>query len=203
MSLHLSTFVLAKDATVAKEATVNAGFLAGAKDATVAKEVAVDAQLVRKFPFLDFWSAPADLITVPAAAANLDFPDIVVAGIPVGATLKRVVLILTCRALRDTSGANNYIDQASKTLRVKKSTGAWGTDDLVGITFDLNSLYCVASNKEGGPVIIGNADVKVEVDGDATYNVQSNQDNRADAISALANNLELYDVQVGLRLFYS
>ena len=160
------------------------------------------AKLDRKYPFMDFWSLPADKITVPGIAADLTFPDVVVSGLPSGATLKRVVVILTLRAINDTSTANSYIDQASKTLRVKKSTGAWGTDDLVGITFDQNSLYCVASTKEAGPTIIGSHDVKGEVDGDATYNFRSEETERGDAISALANNLELYDVQVGLRIFY-
>jgi len=163
--------------------------------------------LGRKYPFLDFWSAPpgdgdAAKITVKGAAADLDFPSVVVEGLPATATLKRVVVILTIRAILDTSTADNYIDQASKTLRVKKSTGAWATDDVVGITFDLNSLYCVASTKEAGPAIIGSHDVKGEVDEDATYNFRSVQTIRADAISAKADDLELYDVQVGIRAFY-
>jgi len=163
--------------------------------------------LGRKYPFLDFWSLPADLISVEGTAIDLTFPNVVVEGLPSGATLKRVVVILTIRAILDTSAADNYIDAASKTLRVKKSTGAWGTDDLVGITFDINSLYCVASTKEAGPAIIGSHDVKGEVDGDATYNFMSVEtlpveSPRADAISALANDLDLYDVQIGLRVFY-
>lgn len=158
--------------------------------------------LGRKYPFMDFWSVPADKITVPGTADDLTFPSVVVSGLPSGATLIRVVVILTIRAINDTSTADNYIDQASKTLRVKKSTGAWGTDDLVGITFDQNSLYCVASTKEAGTAIIGAHDVKGEVDGDATYNFRSEETERGDAISALADNLELYDVQVGLRVFY-
>ena len=158
--------------------------------------------LARKYPFMDFWSLPADKITVAGAAADLDFPDVVVSGLPSGASLKRVVVVLTIRAINDTSTADNYIDQASKTLRVKKSTGAWNTDDIVGVTFDQNSLYCVASTKESGPAIIGSHDVKGEVDGDATYNFRSEETNRGDAIPALADNLELYDVQVGLRVYY-
>ncbi len=160
--------------------------------------------LGRKYPFMDFWSAPPNQnkITVKGAAADLDFPSVVVSGLPSTATLKRVVVILTIRAILDTSTADNYIDQASKTLRVKKSTGAWATDDVIGITFDQNSLYCVASTKEAGPAIIGAHDVKGEVDGDATYNFRSVETTRGDAISALADDLELYDVQVGLRVFY-
>lgn len=157
--------------------------------------------LGRKYPFLDFWSLPKAKITIPGAAADLDFPSVEVVGFPSGATIKRVVPILTSRALRDTSAADNYIDLASKTLRVMKAGGAWGTDDVVGITFDQNSLYCVASQKENGPTIIG-SDVKSEVDENATYNFRSEETERGDAISALADNLELYGVQTGLRFFY-
>lgn len=167
-----------------------------------ADESDLETILGRKYPWMDFWSIEADKITIPGTAADLDFPDVVVSGLPSGATLKRVVAILTIRALLDTSTADNYIDAASKTLRVKKSTGAWGTDDLVAITFDENGLYCVASTKESGTALVGSHDVKGEVDGDATYNFRSEETNRSDAISALADNLELYDVQVGLRVFY-
>ncbi len=158
--------------------------------------------IVRKYPFMDFWSAPVNKLTIASAAADITFPNIVVVGLPAGFTLKRVVLILTCRAIKDTSGTDNKVNAANKTLRVKKSTGAWGVDDVIGITFDQNSLYCAASTKEAGPTIIGSADIESAVDNNATYNVMSNQTNRGDAVAALGNNLELYDVQVGLRIWF-
>jgi hypothetical protein len=157
----------------------------------------------RKYPFLDFWSDPEDKITIAGAAANLVFPDIVVGNLPATFTPRKVVLVLAARALFDTSGADNYIDQANKTLRIKKDTGNWGADDIVAITFDIDSLYTRANAKEPGPCIIGDTDLQGEVDGNATYNIRSDQTVRGDAISALANNLEMYDVQVGLRYFYS
>jgi len=73
------------------------------------------------------------------------------------------------------------------------------TDNLPADPADQSDL---ASTKESGPAIIGSHDVKGEVDGDATYNFRSEETNRGDAISALADNLELYDVQVGLRVYY-
>jgi hypothetical protein len=163
----------------------------------------IQAALGRKFSLVDFWSLPTNKITIASAADDLDFPDIVVSGLPTGFTAQRVVLILAVRALNDTSGADNYINAANKTLRIKKSTGIWGTDDVAGITFANQSFYCRASSKEPGPVIVGATDIKSNVDGNATYNVMSNQTQRGDAILALANNLELYDIQVGIRVFYS
>jgi len=159
--------------------------------------------IARKFPFIDFWSAPTDKITITNAAADLTFPDIVVAALPGGLTIKKVVLVLSVRALNNTNAADNYINAAGKTLRIKKSTGVWGVDDVVGITVASNALYCKSSAKENGPVIIGSADLSALVNANGTYNVRSDQTTRGDAIVAQGNNLELYDVQVGLRVFYS
>ena len=180
-------------ATPADEATVNA---------VGAVATAIQTALGRKYSFMDFWSAPEDKLTITNTPGDITFPDIVVSGLPLGATLKRVVLIMTCRAIEEDSAAANYINAASKTLRIMKDTGAWGTNDVVGITFSNASLYCAASSKEAGPVIIGAHDVKAEVDGDATYEVQSNQTNRTDAIVVLAASMYLYDVQVGVRIFF-
>jgi hypothetical protein len=161
------------------------------------------ADLARKFSFIDFWSSPEDNLTVTNSAADITFPNIVISGLPSGLTIQRIVLILSIRAIFDTSGSDNYIDAASKTLRIKKSTGTWGTDDIVAITFAQNSLYCVADSKESGPVLIGDTDLSSVVDGDATYNVMSNETERGDAIVVAGADLELYDIQVGLRVFYS
>ncbi len=165
---------------------------------------AIQTALGRKFSLIDFWSAPTDkVVVVNAPVVDIPFPDIVVAGLPAGLTIQRVVLIMTVRALNDTSGANNFINAANKRLRIKTAAGAWGTNDIVAITFAINSLYVKAGAKEAGPVIIGSADLSALVTGNATYNVRSDQTTRGDAIVAQGNNLELYDVQVGLRVFYS
>lgn len=160
------------------------------------------ADLGRKYPFMDFWSAPEDMITVDSSAADIPFPDIVVSGLPSGLTIRRVALILICRAIRDTSAAANYINAAGKTLRVMKSGGNWATQSIVGITFANGSLYCAASSKEPGLPIVG-VDIKSIVDGNATYNVRSEQSNHGEGVVSLGDDLELYDVQVGLRVFYS
>ena len=165
-----------------------------------------DVQLPRVQPFMDFWSDQAGKITIAGAAGDLVFPSVVVAGLPGGVTISRVIAVLKVKAIKDTSGSDNYIDQAGKTIRVIKSGASWGTDDLVAVNFDQNQWYTTASTKEGGDVMIGDNDVKGEVDGAATYNFVSAQTalygSRADAISALADSLELYDVQMGLRVYF-
>lgn len=151
---------------------------------------------------MDFWSDVNDKITVPGVAADLDFPDVVVSGLPEGFRIIRAIAFLKFRAIRDISGVDNYIDLAGKAIRVKKSTGTWGIDDLIAINFDLNQWYVAANQKESGDVCFGDNDLKSEVDSVATYNFRSEQTNRGDAISALANSLELYDVQMGLRVYF-
>lgn len=165
--------------------------------------VSVLSALTRKYSCMDFWSAPENQLTVTATAGDITLPNIVVAGLPSGLTVRRTLFIITIRAIRDSSGAINYINAASKTIRIKKSTGTWGEDDMVAITFANQSLYVAASSLEQGPVIIGAANISSVVDGNATYNVMSNQTERSDAIVAKGANLLLDDVQVGFRIHYS
>ena len=158
--------------------------------------------LARKLSFIDYWSAPLDKITITNVAADLSFPDIVVVALPSGLSVKKVVLVLSVRALADISAADNYINGAAKTLRIKKSSGAWGVDDVVGITFPNQGLYCKASAKEAGPVIIGDTDLSALVNANGTYNVASRQTVSGDALVAFGASLELYDIQIGLRIFW-
>ncbi|MBC8477476.1 MAG: hypothetical protein H8D49_03950 [Dehalococcoidia bacterium] len=162
----------------------------------------VQNTLARGVSFLDNWSAPANKITISEVAADLAFPDIVVAALPSGLTIKKVVLVLSVRALVDISAADNYINGADKTLRIKNSSGAWGVDDMVGMTFPNQGLYCKASGKEAGPVIIGDTDLSALVNANGSYNVASRQTVSGDALVAFGASLELYDIQVGLRIFW-
>ena len=162
----------------------------------------VQNTLARKLSFLDNWSPSANKITISNVTADLAFPDIEVAPLPSGLTIKKVVLVLSVRALADISAADNYINGAAKTLRIKKSSGAWGVDDVVGITFPNQGLYCKASAKEAGPVIIGDADLSALVNANGSYNVASRQTVSGDALVAFGASLELYDIQVGLRIFW-
>ena len=154
----------------------------------------------------DFWSDVADKITInddDPSVGDVVFPSVVVAGLPTDFTLVRVIAMLKVRAIMDTSTADNYIEDAGKTLRVMKSNGtAWGTDDISAINFDQSQWYVVADAKESGDVMVGSIDIKAKVTGDGTYQFQSHEaDGRSDAIHALGDSLELYDVQMGLRFY--
>ena len=171
-------------------------------DAIQTKTDDLETILARKSPFIDFWSHPAaDKITIDSSAADIAFPSVVVAGLPSGLTLVRVVFILAIANLKDTSTADNYINAASKSIRIKLSTGAWGTDDIIALTLDNQALYTKASAERGGPVLIG-PDIKATVTGNGTWNVQSDEAARSDALVSLGDDLELFDVSVGLRFFF-
>lgn len=145
---------------------------------------------------IDFWSDTFGVIDLPAIAADIDLPNVVVAGLPSG-TLIRVVVVLKTRALENTnSGGPNAINGA-QAIRIKKSTGIWGVDDVVAIDLVDNMWTLSASAREAGDVLIGDNDVKSEVEGNGTYNLRFEN-----ALVDLAS-LRLNDVLVGLRFYYT
>ncbi len=156
----------------------------------------------------DQWCAtPQATVAIPAVAADLDFSNVVFpAGfLPAGHTIQAVYLIMKWRKHVDSSGGANAINGAGKKVRVKKSTGVWGTDDVAGITMADNQLATDASLTDPGDVIIGDTDIKSEVDSvdNVTYNIRSEQTNRADALVVDGASLTLYDVYTGLRVYYT
>lgn len=156
----------------------------------------------------DWWCAtPAAIITLPAVAADLDFPDIVFPAdfLDDQAVIEGVVLMLYWQAQRDTSVAVNQIDQAAKTLRLKLSTAGWAADSIVAVTFALNQLYTPASGFMGGIPIVGSHDLKTVVTAlnSLTYNVRSEETNHGEGITVTGASLVLSTVFTGLRVFYS
>ena len=143
------------------------------------------------------------IIAVPAVAADLDFPDIVVADLPSGLSIARADLVLIIGALFDTSASENQIAAAAKTLRVKLSTGAWGTDDIVALTFVQNALQVSGDGYRGGPVLFGGIDIKAVVTGNGTFNLASEETNRSDAVVATGASLELLDVSIVIRVWFN
>ena len=147
---------------------------------------------------MDFWSDVDDVINLTAASSDDALQDVVIAGLPVGVTLVRVVAMFMCRAIENTSASGaNGINGAGQKIRVKKSTGTWGVDDVAAIDLQDNMWLVAASTREMGDVVIGDNDVKSEVDENATYNLRF-EDNSVDY-----DNLRLNDVKVGLRVYFT
>jgi len=145
---------------------------------------------------IDFWSGVDDVIDLPAVAADVDLPDVVVAGLPSG-TLVRVVVLLKVRALENTNAGGPNAINGAQNIRIKKSTGTWGVDDVAAIDLTDNMWTMLASTREAGDVVVGDNDVKAEVDGNGTYNLRFEN-----ALVDLAS-LRLNDVLTGLRFYYT
>lgn len=143
-----------------------------------------------------FWSDGDDVIDLPAVAADTNLPDVVISGLPSGITIIRVVGVLKVRVLENTNAGGSNAINGAQSIRVKKSTGTWGVDDVALIDLPDNLWTLSASAREAGDILVGDNDVKAKVDGDATYNLRFEN-----ALVDLAS-LRLNDVLVGLRVTY-
>lgn len=143
----------------------------------------------------DFWSDVDDEILLPAAPADTDLPNIVVAGLPSDIALTRVALLLKVRAIENTSALGTNGVNGAQTIKVKESSQLWAAA-ITAINIVDNMWLLAISTRESGDVIVGDNDIKATVSGNGTYNVRW--------ISALVDlaNLKLNDVQVGFRMFW-
>jgi len=164
----------------------------------------VSTLINRGRPNMIFPSAtPKAIIAVPAvAAADLPFPDVVIAGLPSGITIVRVDIVLVIGALLDTSSAENQIAAGSKTLRVKASAAGWAAG-IPALTFVQNSLQVDTDAYRGGSVLFGGTDIKSIVTADGTYNFQSDHDTHNDCVIATGASLELLDVSIVIRAWFN
>lgn len=136
---------------------------------------------------MPFRSLLSSTVTITSASSDVNLPDVVIANVPSNTTPVNVFVNVRFRALNNTNAAANAINAASA-VRIKKSTGTWGVDDIEAITIPDNALSTAASTKEGGLPFFGSINVSSEVDGNATYNL------RFEDIKVDGNNLELIDV---------
>jgi hypothetical protein len=167
-----------------------------AGDASAANQATIITDVGRQVSMMEFWGDVDNIITLTTATADVDLPSVVVADIPAGATITRVVGMIRMRALNNTNAAVNAINGANA-IKVKKSTGAWGVDDVDLINITDNIWSTAASTKEGGMLIEGDNDAASEVDANATYNLRFNGNIFVDG-----NNLELIDVVAGLKVYF-
>jgi len=145
------------------------------------------------------------IVTLPAVAADLDFPSVIVDALPNGITIAKADYALVIGGLFDTSGAENQIDQASKTIRMKKSTGAWATaeDQIVAYTFQNTGLQCGANAYRGGLILFGGVDIKSIAVGNATYNFRSEETNNSEGVTVTGASLKCLDVFSVLRFWFN
>jgi hypothetical protein len=141
-----------------------------------------------------FFSEAQISVTIPAAAADTNLPNVVLPNIP--GIIREVYVGIKFRMLENTNAAANKMDTA-QAIRIKENGGAWGADDLAAINIVDDQWAVAALTREGGDVQIGTINVAAEVNAfNATYNLRF-EDANADVAS-----LVLYDVQTFLIVTY-
>jgi hypothetical protein len=149
---------------------------------------------------MDFWSASVEEISVDGDAGTLDLAnDVVVADLPAGATVVRAIVMFAFRAIENTNAAANKLDGATvaNTSQVIQIDDAGNTGWLDCLTFVDDQFSIAGSTREGGTILVGNADVAARVDGNDTYDFQWLQSN------ADQDDLNFNDTQIGIRIWYS
>lgn len=141
-----------------------------------------------------FYSVPQISVTLTTAGADIDLPNVILPNI--AGTILEVYVGVKFRMMENTNAAANKLSGAQN-IRIKKSTGTYGVDDLAAIALVDDLWGLAASTREGGDVVVGAADVAAEVDAfNATYNM------RFENAVTDQNNLVLYDVQTFLIVTY-
>jgi len=115
--------------------------------------------------------------------------------LPPGVGIVRAVAMIKIRAIRDTSGIDNFLRQDAG-IAVMITGGTWRVNDIPAINLVNGQWRVIGGVKESGDVMIGNNDIKGVVSGDGVYLFSGHN------IASLGNNLELYDVQIGLRVYF-
>lgn len=176
-----------------QKVVVMSGDVIGGGDATEAKQDAIIADVSRNVSMMEFWSAIDDIITLTTATSDVTLPNIVVADIPAGATITRVVGMIRMRALNNTNASVNAIN-GTGIVKIKETAGAY----VNLITIGDNIWSVAASTKEGGMLLEGDIDASAEVDANDTYNLRFDGNIFVDG-----NNLELIDAAVGLKVYFT
>ena len=143
---------------------------------------------------MDFWSAEVvQFILTGAAQANFALnANVVIAGLPAGVTLVRVVVMFMCRNIENTNALANGL-QGAQNIQVNFAAGAY----LSAIALLNNQFAMATTTVQQGAVLVGNVDVKATVTGNGTCAFQ------IDSARALQNNLTFNDYQLGVRVYFT
>ena len=167
---------------------------------TVVDAIKVNSdKLPRLLSFVDSWGTNNSSITITTTAGTktLTSPSVVVAGIPSGATVTKVVALLKIASITDTSGADNAIVGSTMVLQCDAASGFTSPTTAISIPDNSWAVDVDAGQTRGGDAIIGSADIKAEVTGNGTYYF------RFINADCDGNNLILNDVLVGLRVYFT
>ena len=198
-NLSAGAVALASVCTEARLAELAAANLPADIDTLISRLTAARAGYMDKLAnhvIIDvYFSAQDDVIDLPAAATDTNLPNIVLPNI--SGTIDHVYVGIKFAMKENTSASGANAIAGAQAIRIKKSTGTWGVDDVAAINLSDNQWTVAASTREGGDVQVGAVDVVGEVDAfNATYNLRfENADVDYDF-------LRLNDVQVFLKIIY-
>lgn len=179
-----------------KLTVIRAGYIDELAAANIPADVdTLKQRSVTTTSMISFKSLLSPTITLSSISADVNLLNIIISNVPANTVPVNVFVNVRVRALNNTNVGANAINVASA-VRIKKSTGAWGVDDIVAITIPDNALSCAASTKEGGLPLLSSINVSSEVDGNATYNL------RFEDIKVDGDNLELIDVIAEIEYYY-
>jgi hypothetical protein len=178
---------------------------------TVVDGIQVDLNAVRlRKPQASAPSARIASLSLSNAAGDKDFANVVFPAnfIPTTATVIGAYLIIMFGGRKDTSAAENKVNAASKTIRVKLSGGSWGTDDIVAITLANNTWVTDASAKDSGGYLYGTVNLNSILANpaainSATVNVRSEETNAGEGITVTGASLVIYDIDSYILVEYS
>lgn len=127
-------------------------------------------------------------VVLPAVAADLSLPSVVVPSspLPPGAQIDKAYAGISWRKQVESSGAGNAVDGAQSIQVQLNGAVAWTN----AIDVPDNTLATAASATEGGMLILGDIDISAVVTGAGTFDFQW-----ADALVDGAS-LTLHDVQM-------
>jgi hypothetical protein len=132
------------------------------------REIAAIVTSVAQANKLTFAGAVQATVVLPAVAASLALPSVVVPALPAGITINRVIAAVAWRKQVDSSAASNAIN-GTQQIQVRADTPGTFLD---AITMSDNSLETAASATEGGLMLLGDSDISAEVVGVDTYEFQ-------------------------------
>ena len=188
-----ATTVLAKEATFT-HATYGLDKIKTETASILTDTADMQPRVPRVLCSMDFWGAVTEELQLTGAEqVNLALGgNVVIAGLPDGITLVRVVVMFMCRSIENTNAAANKLLGAQN---IEVGFGAANFIDAIALADD---LFAVAlSTREMGTVIIGAIDVKATVTGNGTCTF------RIDAARADVANLNFNDYQVGVRVYFT
>ena len=143
---------------------------------------------------IDLWSPYLASMSLETVPDTMVLPSITIAGLPAGVTIARAIMMLKFRKLGDSSGSDNRVNGAQNI----QASGDGGTTWVTGIALGGDEFFCVASAVETGDVMMGTDDIKSQVPANGAVM----QFQWTDALAAELS-LDFYDIQVGLRIWYT